>query len=49
VEKARYDKMLGHSEIRTMITAFGTGIGQNDFRPVESRYDRIILLVRRRR
>ncbi len=44
VEKARYDKMLGHSEIRTMITAFGTGIGQNDFDLSKLRYDRIILL-----
>jgi DNA gyrase subunit B len=31
VEKARYDKMLGHEEIRAMITAFGTGIGKDDF------------------
>jgi DNA gyrase subunit B len=44
VEKARYDKMLGHSEIRTMITAFGTGIGQNDFDVSKLRYHRIILL-----
>jgi DNA gyrase subunit B len=44
VEKARYDKMLGHSEIRTMITAFGTGIGQNDFDLAKLRYHRIILL-----
>src|SRR5947207_9385315 len=43
-EKARYDKMLGHSEIRTMITAFGTGIGQNDFDVSKLRYHRIILL-----
>src|SRR5467141_4439432 len=41
VEKARYDKMLGHSEIRTMITAFGTGIGQNDFDVSKLRYHRI--------
>ena len=31
VEKARYDKMLGHEEIRSMITAIGTGIGLTDF------------------
>ncbi|HMG35529.1 MAG TPA: DNA topoisomerase (ATP-hydrolyzing) subunit B [Blastocatellia bacterium] len=44
VEKARYDKMLSHSEIRTMITAFGTGIGKNDFDATRLRYHRIILL-----
>jgi DNA gyrase subunit B len=44
VEKARYDKMLSHSEIRTMITALGTGIGKNDFDLTKLRYDRIILL-----
>ena len=33
VEKARYDKMLGHEEIRAMITAIGTGIGKDDFDP----------------
>ena len=30
-EKARYDKMLGHEEIRCIITALGTGIGKEDF------------------
>jgi DNA gyrase subunit B len=44
VEKARYDKMLSHSEIRTMITALGTGIGKNDFDVSKLRYDRVILL-----
>ena len=33
VEKARYDKMLGHEEIRAMITAIGAGIGKDDFDP----------------
>ena len=36
VEKARYDKMLGHEEIRAMITAIGTGIGKDDFDPREA-------------
>jgi len=33
VEKARYDKMLAHEEIRAMITALGTGISKEDFDP----------------
>src|SRR6202007_680527 len=44
VEKSRYDKMLSHSEIRTMITALGTGIVKNDFDIAKLRYDRVILL-----
>ena len=45
VEKARYDKMLGHEEIRAMITALGTGISKEDFDPSKVRYGKIILMT----
>jgi DNA gyrase subunit B len=45
VEKARYDKMLGHEEIRAMITAFGCGIGKDDFDASKVRYGKIILMT----
>src|SRR5213083_1689299 len=45
VEKARYDKMLGHEEIRAMITALGTGISKEDFDAAKLRYGKVILMT----
>ncbi|HYJ47128.1 MAG TPA: toprim domain-containing protein, partial [Pyrinomonadaceae bacterium] len=45
VEKARYDKMLGHEEIRAMITALGTGISKEDFDASKVRYGKIVLMT----
>src|SRR5580692_3062611 len=45
VEKARYYKMLGHEEIRAIITAIGTGIGLADFDVTKLRYHKIIIMT----
>lgn len=44
VEKARLDKILANNEIRSMITAFGTGIGE-EFDLAKSRYHKIIIMT----
>lgn len=44
VEKARLDKILANAEIRNMITAFGTGIGE-DFDLTKSRYHKIVIMT----
>ncbi len=45
VEKARLEKMLGHEEIRTIISALGTGIGVDEFDIEKCRYGKIVLMT----
>jgi len=45
VEKARFDKILSHNELRLLIQALGTGIGQEDFKVENLRYHKIVLMT----
>jgi DNA gyrase subunit B len=45
VEKARLEKMLAHEEIRTIISALGTGIGADEFDLEKCRYGKVILMT----
>src|SRR5690606_35741370 len=45
VERARFDKVLSNEEIRAIITAIGTGIGEDEFDLANARYHKTILMT----
>jgi DNA gyrase subunit B len=45
VQKARFDKVLSNEEIRAIITAIGTGVGEEEFKLDEARYHKIIIMT----
>ncbi len=45
MEKARFDKILGHNELRVLIQALGTGIGKEEFKVENLRYHKIVLMT----
>ena len=45
VQRARIDKILSNEEIRALVTAIGTGVGDDDFKLEEARYHKIIIMT----
>ncbi len=45
VEKTRLDKILGNNEIKDLITAIGSGVGNEEFDPAKTRYHKIVIMT----